>query len=189
MAADFGHHLNHFFTVLAIVCHFPVNYYAVKSVLPAKLIQDLITNEKSSKLRKQKQASNAAGDHESTLDQTFKHWAIDHRTLIVTLRRLALFYNHKVLRCLTCNFNGRPQFAAVYENLEHWYNRPMLRVAFANILCSYLLITIGDVTALGQIVYWGYQFTIMCIESLIFLSLLSVLEIVDWYINRGGGTQ
>ena len=186
MAADFGHQLNIIFTVLAIGCHFPVNYYAVKSVLPAKLIQDLTTHEKSPKLRKQ--ASNAAGDHESTLDQTFKHWAIDHRKFIVTLRRFALFYNHKLLRCLTCNFNGRPQFAAVYDNLEHRYNRPMLRVAFANIICSYLLISIADVTALKQIVYWGYQFTIVCIESLIFLCLLSILEIVDWYLNKGGGT-
>jgi len=65
----------------------------------------------------------------------------------------------------------------------------MLRVAFANIICSYLLISIADVTALKQIVYWGYQFTIVCIESLLFLCLLSILEIVDWYLNRGGGTQ
>jgi hypothetical protein len=52
LAADFGHQLNIIFTVLAIGCHFPVNYYAVKSVLPAKLIQDLTTHEKSPKLRK-----------------------------------------------------------------------------------------------------------------------------------------
>jgi hypothetical protein len=65
----------------------------------------------------------------------------------------------------------------------------MLRVAFANIICTYLLISIADVTALRQIVYWGYQFTIVCIESLVFISLISILEIVDWYLNKGSGTQ
>jgi hypothetical protein len=65
----------------------------------------------------------------------------------------------------------------------------MLRVAIANMALSYLLITIADVTALKQIVFWGYQFTILCIESLTFLCLLSILEIVDWYLNRSQGTQ
>jgi hypothetical protein len=77
---------------------------------------------------------------------------------------------------------------AVYENLEQRYNRPMLRVAFANMALSYLLISIADVTALKQIVFWGYQFTVICIESLIFISLMSILEIIDWYFNRGTGT-
>jgi hypothetical protein len=29
----------------------------------------------------------------------------------------------------------------------------------------------------------------MCIESLVFISLISILEIVDWYLNKGSGTQ
>lgn len=65
----------------------------------------------------------------------------------------------------------------------------MLRVAIANMAFSYLLISIADVTALRQIVFWGYQFTVICIESLVFLSLMSILEILDWYFNRGTGTQ
>ena len=64
----------------------------------------------------------------------------------------------------------------------------MLRVAIANMAFSYLLISIADVTALKQIVFWGYQFTVICIESLVFLSLMSILEIADWYFNRGAGT-
>jgi len=65
----------------------------------------------------------------------------------------------------------------------------MLRVAIANIALSYLLLSIADVTALKQIVFWGYQFTILCIESLAFVCLLSLLEIADWYFNRGAGTH
>jgi hypothetical protein len=60
----------------------------------------------------------------------------------------------------------------------------MLRIAIANMTFSYLLIAIGDVTALKQIVMWGYQFTILCIESLIFVSAMSILEIADYYVYR-----
>jgi hypothetical protein len=49
---------------------------------------------------------------------------------------------------------------------------------------TYLLIAIADVTALRQIVRWGYQFTIFCIESLVFVSAMSILEIADYYIYR-----
>jgi len=38
LALDFGHQFNIIFTALAIALHFPVNYYAVKSILPARLI-------------------------------------------------------------------------------------------------------------------------------------------------------
>jgi hypothetical protein len=60
----------------------------------------------------------------------------------------------------------------------------MLRVAIANMTFTYLLIAIGDVTALKQIVRWGYQFTILCIETLIFVSAMAILEIADYYVYR-----
>jgi hypothetical protein len=33
-------------------------------------------------------------------------------------------------------------------------------------------------------VFWGYQFTILCIESLFFVVAISLLEIFDWYVYR-----
>lgn len=31
---------------------------------------------------------------------------------------------------------------------------------------------------------WGYQFTMACIETLVFVSFMSILEIADYYVHR-----
>jgi hypothetical protein len=40
---------------------------------------------------------------------------------------------------------------------------------------SYTVIVIGDVFALKTMTSWGYQFTLFCIESLVFVFLMSIL--------------
>ena len=72
----------------------------------------------------------------------------------------------------------------MFANKEERLTRPLLRFAIANMAFTYLLIAIADVTALKQIVKWGYQFTMFCIESLIFVSAMSILEIADYYHYR-----
>lgn len=124
-----------------------------------------------------------AGDH-GNVDQVFKHWAADHQQFLTRLRRVALFYNHKVLRCLSCSFNNRPEYQAVFDSIDQRLHRPLLRAAFLNMILSYLLVSIADVTALKQIVFWGYQFTIICIESLAFVVAISLLEVLEWYVYR-----
>ena len=60
----------------------------------------------------------------------------------------------------------------------------MLRLSIANMILSYALIVIADVTALKTIVQWGYQFTIFCLESLVFVIIIAILQIVDYYQQR-----
>jgi hypothetical protein len=53
-----------------------------------------------------------------------------------------------------------------------------------NILTSYLLLAVGDVQALKTIVRWGYQFTILCIESLFFVTVMTSLIIADYCLQK-----
>ena len=118
------------------------------------------------------------------VDQIFKHWAKDFIPFLSTLRRASLLYNHKLLRLLSSGYLGKPQYQAIFDSQETRLTRPMLRIAIANMTFTYLLIAVADVTALKQIVKWGYQFTIFCIETLIFVSAMSLLMLADYYHYR-----
>ena len=97
------------------------------------------------------------------------------------LRCLSLFYNHKLIRALTCGYLNKPTYQASYDRPDAKLHRPMLRVTIINMVFTYLLIIIADVTALKTVVRWGYQFTIFCMETIVFIVAMSILEIVDYY--------
>jgi hypothetical protein len=64
--------------------------------------------------------------------------------------------------------------------------KPLIKIAAANILTTYLLVVIADVTALKTTVVWGYQFTIFCIESLMLTLGITILEIADYCYSKDG---
>lgn len=53
-----------------------------------------------------------------------------------------------------------------------------------NIVTTFLLIFIADVTALKYTPVWGYQFTVFCIESLILTIGIAILEIADYCYSK-----
>lgn len=159
-------------TFVALIFHFITNCYAVRNVMPAQILEG--TSDLNA----------TPGDMQPGVDPVFKHWALDYRPFLSKLRRGALWYNHKLLRLLSSSYGNQPHYQAVFDNREDRLTRPLLRIAIANMTFTYLLVAIADVTALKQIVRWGYQFTIFCIESLVFVSAMAILEIADYYVYR-----
>lgn len=78
---------------------------------------------------------------------------------------------------------------AVFDRADLHLHKPMLRAGVANIIFTYGLVVIADVTALKTVVKWGYQFTIVCIESLLFVIAISIMEIVEYHKSKGAGQQ
>ena len=72
------------------------------------------------------------------------------------------------------------KYMATFEHPDIRLHKPLLRVAVLNMVLTYLPIAIADVTVLKTVVIWGYQFTIFCIESLVLLIIISILEIIDY---------
>jgi hypothetical protein len=99
-AAQFEHWFNTAATVVAVVAHFAINIYSVKTIMPAKILDQERT----------KQLKGAAIDLRPELDHVFKHWAKDFLPFLSTLRKASLFYNHKLLRLLSSSYLGKPQY-------------------------------------------------------------------------------
>jgi hypothetical protein len=169
-AAQIQHWVTLGLTGLAIVFHMGLNCYAAKLLVPESLFahDDALSHSEIAK-------------NEQSLDFAFKHWALEHGRTLKSLRCIGLYYNHKVLRLLQSNFLGKQKYQAVFDRPDLHFHRPMLRLAVVNMVLSYSLIVIADVFALRTIVQWGYQFIIFCVESLVFVVLMSVLEVVDYW--------
>jgi hypothetical protein len=159
--------------MLGVFFHFPTNVWATRLVLPHHLFP------------KQKENSlNELHDQEISLDHAFKHWLSDHTPFLRRLRLWSLLYNHKFMRLLTSGYHGRPKYQATFDRIDLRFTKPTLRIAVANMVFTYLLIIIADVFALKTVVKWGYQFTIFCIESLLFTLIVSCLELIEYCRTR-----
>ena len=61
--------------------------------------------------------------------------------------------------------------------------KPLLRGSLINLLSSYLFIVVADVTCFIT-VKWGYQLMIICIESIIFVAVMILLQIADFCLMK-----
>lgn len=172
-AAWFEHWFATAVTILAVIFHFPVNIWATRLILPSDLFP------KSEEI-----SLNDLHDQEQNLDIAFKHWSNSHMPYLRRLRCLSFAYNHKYLRALTCGFGQNSKYLAMYDRVDLRYTKPTLRISIANLIFTYLLILIADVFALKTVVRWGYQFTIFCIESALFVLIVSTMELVEYCKTR-----
>jgi hypothetical protein len=93
-AAQFEHWMNTAATFVALIFHFIINCYAVRNVMPEKILED------------SQEINGTASDMQPGIDPVFKHWALDYRPFLRKLRRGALWYNHKILRLLSSSYRN-----------------------------------------------------------------------------------
>ena len=95
----------------------------------------------------------------------------------------SLYHNHKIIRALTCSAFDKPYFKASFDDISMNYLKPLLRATVLNSLTSYILIFVADITCFAT-VDWAYQLLITCIESFIFVTIMIILQIIDYFQMR-----
>jgi len=92
----------------------------------------------------------------------------------------SLYHNHKLIRGLTCSALDKSYFKASFDDISMNYLKPLLRATILNSMTSYLLIAVADITCFAT-VDWAYQLLITCIESFIFIIVMIILQIIDYF--------
>ena len=92
----------------------------------------------------------------------------------------SIAHNCKLLRLLTSRITDKLCFhIALSDPITH-HTRPLLKATVLNGISCYVVLAVADVTCFIT-VQFGYQLSIICIESLVFMSIMVILQIVEYY--------
>ncbi|CDW73373.1 UNKNOWN [Stylonychia lemnae] len=142
-------------TLFAILFHYPLNFYIIKIVIKRRHSKDSVIG----------------------------HWKSEYPDHYRLIMQFSLYHNHKLLRALTCSAFDKSYFKASFDDMNMNHLKPLLRSTIINSLTSYLLIIVADITCFATM-EWPYQLLITCIESFIFVIVMIILQIIDYFQMR-----
>jgi hypothetical protein len=115
-------------------------------------------------------------------DESFKYWCMYNPKVVKTLQIISSIFSFKVYRLLYSIFFGKDEFNAAFTDPYKFFN-PLNLASFLNLLLVKLPCLVGCIFTI-RYVDWGYQLLIAAYELLIFIVVIIILSITEYFQMR-----